>query len=263
MNLDNLHKAVVIDNKAVPPDGSVQIYVESIMSGWKTEDYPWALPFSQFTGGGTKQGLGAIPENKSKIWVFAEKPRAFKNWFYFGDVVLTDLNCFLSAATAMSSHGISAEYPDAKFMLLKNDVIIGASSNAGSPEIFLLHPGGHHVIIDKDGVKVETKSAKDVKIKSSGEIKAESTKDSTYKSGAKLNIQSSSGIEIKTGSSPSTEKMTLGETLKKLLDDWLKITISHSHPTLFGPTGPPVQASKYSQIKSKLMTILSDNNKNN
>jgi hypothetical protein len=60
------------------------------------------------------------------------------------------------------------------------------------------------------------------------------------------------------------EPGVLGDTLKGKLDDILEkldnthqILISHTHPTNSGPSGPPVQAAQFSQVKTGLSEIKS------
>jgi hypothetical protein len=85
MDVNNLYIAKVISNDDIETgsrEAKVQIYIESIMSGWKKTHYPFARPFTSSFGGSNDFGTLNIPEKDSLIWVFAEKPNNFKNWYY-------------------------------------------------------------------------------------------------------------------------------------------------------------------------------------
>jgi len=170
MDVNNLYIAKVIKNNDIElgsNEGRVQIYIESIMSGWKQDHYPWCRPFTNSFGGSNDFGTLSIPEKNSLIWVFAEKPNNYKNWFYLGDVSLKKLNPvkkilqFLTGKfkTSFSSKGLglSSSYPDIKLTYYKNGIVVGISNSSDNPEIFIYHPKNAIVVIDKNG-KLKTRS---------------------------------------------------------------------------------------------------------
>lgn len=59
------------------------------------------------------------------------------------------------------------------------------------------------------------------------------------------------------------EQMVRGNELVSILNELLTELASETHPTPAGPSGPPVNAPKYNQIKNKLNNILSPSNYTN
>jgi len=171
MNIENLYIAKVIsndDSETGIKEGRVKIYIESIMSGWKQDHYPWCRPFTSSFGGSNDFGTLNIPEKDSLIWVFAEKPNNYKNWYYLGDVSLKKLNPvkkilqFLTGKFKLSFSskglGLSSSYPDVKLTYYKNGMVIGVSNNSDNPEIFVYHPKGTILTVNKEG-KMFTRSS--------------------------------------------------------------------------------------------------------
>lgn len=171
MDVNNLYIAKVIsndDSETGSKEGRIQIYIESIMSGWKPEHYPWCRPFTSSFGGSNDFGNLNIPEKDSLVWVFAEKPNNYKNWFYLADVSLKKLNPlkkilqFLTGKFKLSFSskglGLSSSYPDVKLTYYKNGVVIGVSNSSSNPEIFVYHPEGTILTVNKEG-KMFTRSS--------------------------------------------------------------------------------------------------------
>lgn len=173
MNIQNLHIAKVISNDDLSSsssgrEGKIKIFIESIMSEWKDEHLPWARPFTSGFGGSSDFGVLNIPEEDSLVWVFAEKPNNFKNWYYLADVSLKKLNpvqkilTFLTGKfkTSFSAKGLglSSSYPDVKLTYYKNGVVVGVSNSSSNPEIFIYHPEGTILTVNKEG-KMFTRSS--------------------------------------------------------------------------------------------------------
>ncbi len=57
------------------------------------------------------------------------------------------------------------------------------------------------------------------------------------------------------------EPVVLGDTLLGLLEELCDALAAETHPTPVGPSGPPINASQYSSIKSRLKEFLSPQNK--
>lgn len=170
MNIQNLYIARVIDNDDISlgsREGRVKIYIESIMQGFKTEHYPFARPFANSFGGSSDFGVLSIPEKDSLVWVFAEKPNNYKNWYYLGDVSVKKLNPIKKFLTFLSGKfklpfaskglGLSSSYPNVKMTYYKNGIIVGVSSDSSNPEIFIYHPESAMIVIDKSG-KIKSRS---------------------------------------------------------------------------------------------------------
>lgn len=166
MDINNLYIAKVIKNNDIEigsNEGRVQIYIESIMSGWKNSHLPWARPFNSCFEGDLN-----IPEKDSLIWVFAEKPNNYKNWYYIGNLNLKKYNIiqkilqFLTGKFKLSFSakglGLSSSYPDVKLTYYKNGVVIGVSNSSSNPEIFVYHPEGTILTVNKEG-KMFTRSS--------------------------------------------------------------------------------------------------------
>lgn len=83
-----------------------------------------------------------------------------------------------------------------------------------------------------------------------------------HSSGAEIYINNDGEIHIK-GSGGTLEFSTLGETLKQMISDMLDAIIAHTHGTGVGPSGPPANATDFTNLKTTdLETILSEKVKN-
>lgn len=166
MDINNLYIAKVIKNNDIEigsNEARVQIYIESIMNGWKQDHYPWARPFNSCFEGDLN-----IPEKDSLIWVFAEKPNNYKNWYYIGNLNLKKYNIIQKILTFLTGKfklsfsakglGLSSSYPDVKLTYYKNGVVIGVSNSSSNPEIFVYHPEGTILTVNKEG-KMFTRSS--------------------------------------------------------------------------------------------------------
>ncbi len=74
-----------------------------------------------------------------------------------------------------------------------------------------------------------------------------------------FNITSGTG-EIHIGNGSGEEPIVKGDTLVDVLGDLIDAINQMTHPTPAGPSGPPVNAAVFSQIKSRLKIILSSKN---
>lgn len=160
MNVTNLHKAKVIENDdskntfSVGVEGRIQIFVEPIMKGWNTDDYPWARPF--FGEGSMNHGEVNIPEKDDLIWVFCEKPELMKNWYYLSGVSLKKTNVITKVKTFISSKlssvlKLKSSHPDIKLHYYKNGIVVGVSSSDSNPEVFVYHPKNSFIAISSNG----------------------------------------------------------------------------------------------------------------
>jgi phage gp45-like len=124
---------------------------------------------------------------------------------------------------------------------------------AASTEALIVYPGGYR----NQGIAVvvhdRTKRPTDL---SSGDVVMYDTRDN------RVSLKSS-GIEIEAKDGDDIEKSVLGETLKDKLDELIDAILKITVPTVFGPSGTPINAATFSNIKSQLSDILSDYVKNN
>ena len=58
----------------------------------------------------------------------------------------------------------------------------------------------------------------------------------------------------------AVEPVVLGDTLLGLLEELCDGLLAETHPTPLGPSGPPINSSTYSSIKSRLKQFLSPQN---
>lgn len=183
MDLKNLYIADVIANDSsqspsAKKNGSVKIKVPELMSGWQDPHLPWARPFHLGGGGQSTSGSSMIPETGAKIWVFCEKTLLKKNWYYLADFIHDQTNpiqAFDSVTQSVTQATLSSAYPDWKFILLKNNLAVGMSSNASNPEFLISHPKGTYIVIDSNG-KITVDCADDVFMKVTGNVIMEGTK---------------------------------------------------------------------------------------
>jgi hypothetical protein len=158
----NLYIGKVIDNDSQnAPDsdpakgktGAVQLYIEFLMYGLKKADYIWFRPAQGGTGGSAEFGTSCIPEIDSIVWCFFEEENynMLKKGFYLWNVNLKDTSPHsLYEENVKDTVGSESEYPDVKFLHLKNGINIAISSNEDTPEITIFHLN-MYVFIDKDG----------------------------------------------------------------------------------------------------------------
>lgn len=209
MNLDNLYKAKVIENDdfkntfSPGSEGRIQIYIEPIMKGWSTEDYPWARPF--YGEGSTSHGTVDIPEKDDIIWVVAEKDDLKKNWYYLSGVSLKKMNVITKVKTFISSKlksvmKLNSSHPDIKLKYYSNGIVVGVSSSSSNPEVFIYHPKNSFIAINSDG---EIKSKGDWKhegnFEATKEVTAMSESDAT-----KVTVSKHEHISSIPGSSTAT-----------------------------------------------------------
>jgi len=186
MNIENLYIAEVYDNNDSLKEGRIQIYIESFMEGFNISDYPYARPFIKGFGGNTNYGVLQIPKKSSKVWVFCENPELMSNWFYLADVSLKTLNpfkkilIFLNSTFKLSNTagglGLTSSYPNVEVKLYPNGIYTGVSLEEDTPEVFVYHPNGAFISINKQG-EISTKGTKwthygDIEIKD-GELKVD------------------------------------------------------------------------------------------
>lgn len=153
------HWAKVIDNNSLNSsdaiaNGSVKIYIPDLMDGVSDSSlYPWAKPFHSSTGGSSEHGLSCIPEIDSFVWVWYEDPLFKKKPFYISDVQLKEMSAAELFDTEVKSSitGFSSNYPDVKFLHLKNGINIAVSSSDSTPEISIFHPTGSYIFMDSTG----------------------------------------------------------------------------------------------------------------
>jgi hypothetical protein len=152
-----LHYAEVIDNDSTGDEGitngSIKIKIPYMMKGILDNDLPWALPFHLSTGGATTHGISNIPEIGSLVWVFFYEQPWQKKPYYIADVNLKEFGASELFETEVKSNisGFSSNYPDVKFMHLKNGINIAVSSNDSTPEVSIYHPSGAYIFINSTG----------------------------------------------------------------------------------------------------------------
>jgi len=93
------------------------------------------------------------------------------------------------------------------------------------------HVSGNIIQMRNSNINIKHKSGAEILIDSSGNITIKSGKEITVKSGKEVSIDSP---KIKLGKS-AVEKILKGTSFKEYWDSTVSI---HTHPTIFGPTGP-------------------------
>ena len=159
MNFLNTFPAKVIDNKDPQLKGRVKIRVKHLFEGVVDNDLPWAYPMIDINGGSATYGTGFIPEKDASIWVAIENMELLDPIFYISAFMWDDMSGSIFQqfeAVHGLKIGLSSQYPDVKFLRLKNGVTVGLSSSTTTPEIFMYHPTGSSIKFAKDGsIKVK------------------------------------------------------------------------------------------------------------
>jgi len=135
--------AKVIDNNDPDKEGKVQIYIEHLMSNFKTEHYPWARQDREWSS--------EIPEIGFYVWVYFTDEKYLKKPYYANYVDLKDHHYHDSYEDNIQTEvGSETEYPNVKYIYFPNKVCLALSSSTSTPEITLYHPSCY-IFIDKQG----------------------------------------------------------------------------------------------------------------
>ena len=146
-----LYPAVVIDNNDEQKAGRVKIRINALMNDVKKSDLPWASTFSNNGGGSNSHGVSNIPEIDSQVYVFFMDDVTFDNCFYMADMQFTEKHGHkLFEENVKANVSFESNYPDVKYIYLKNGITLAMSSSDETPEISIYHPSAQ-ITIDKDG----------------------------------------------------------------------------------------------------------------
>jgi hypothetical protein len=187
-----LYPAIVVDNNDPNTTGKVKFRIEHMMEEVIDTILPWATPFHNSSGGASTHGLSFIPEINSKIWIFYMDDVYFRNAYYIADATYSQLHPHtLYNNNVKSNVNGQSNYPDVKYIYLKNGICIAMSSNQSTPEIIIYHPSaqltigpsgdinisnqsnGNKITLDTTGIKIIDKNANEVDMTSTGiEVKA-------------------------------------------------------------------------------------------
>lgn len=197
------------DNKS--KDGRVQIYIEWLHRDIAKADLPWAKPDREWTSN--------IPEKGEKLWIFFEDEKNWRHPFYKNKLNLKGYNNDNHNKTIGQ---MTAEYPNVKYILLKNGIAIALSSDPDKAEISIYHPSAEFYI-DKDGnIDIKNNAGNEIKMNDNGidikdkqdnDIKMEAT-GITIKDKNSNEIQmTATGITLKTGDATTWQPNFLGNCI--------------------------------------------------
>lgn len=229
MNFLNTFPATVIDNKDLTLKGRVKVRISYLHESVDDKDLPWASPMIHINGGSSTHGTSFIPEKDSKIWVVVENMDLQDPIFYVSSFMWDDESSKLFSMFEQSDGlkiGLSSQYPNVKFLKLKNGVTVGLSSDPLNPEIFMYHPTGSSLKFNKTG---------DVKIKS-----ADSSVSISIENGViRINANASSVIRSKGTWRHSGDFYAVGEVVARSQSTSISLA-DHTHPSAVpGPPAPP------------------------
>jgi hypothetical protein len=222
----------IIDNNHADQDGRCQIFIEPLHHDLQKNQYPWFKMERDWTSN--------IPEIDDYVWCWFVEEEFHRQGYYGSNVTLKEYHDHLEYEdNVKATVGAEAEYPDVKFIKLKNGVSIAFSSGDSTPEITIHHPTAY-VFIDKDGnISIDSNSNK-------------------------IEMKDTGIVEISGDSGATLEKTLLGETLKGFLDQILDgiaaLTVTVGAP---GPSSTPINAATFTAIKTQLPTSLSNGVKTN
>lgn len=147
------HPAKVIDNNDPKKQGRVKIKIEHIHYGFSNEMLPWARQSSLSTGGSNTYGESSIPEANSYLWVWFEEVDVFyKQPYYVADLQFAGKHPHgLFESNVKTGLGSASVYPNTKYTYYKNGICIGVDSSSGNAEVFVYHPAGFKILINKNG----------------------------------------------------------------------------------------------------------------
>lgn len=151
-------------------EGRVQIYIEHIMHGFEPDHYPWARPIPVSSGGSNAHGTSFIPEIDSHIIVYFEDEPYLKNAFYLGDMNFKQKHphTLFDDEVKSSVDGFSSEYPNVKYLYLKNGICIALSSDEANPEIVIYHPSSQLFINNIGDILIKDPNGNEIKMNAEG-----------------------------------------------------------------------------------------------
>jgi hypothetical protein len=239
MNFLNTFPAIVVDNKDRKLKGRVQIRIPHLHEGVDDNDLPWAYPMTSINGGYSSSlfstdsvyGSSFIPEKDSKIWVAIENMDLLDPIFYISSFMWDDESAKIFSTFEQVDGlniGLSSQYPNVKFIKLKNGVTVGLSSDTNNPEIFMYHPKGSSL-----------------KFRSNGSIEVKSPDDSVsivIENGViRINASSDSVIRSKGTWRHSGDFYAVGEVIARSKSDNISLA-KHMHPSAVpgNPSAPTI-----------------------
>jgi hypothetical protein len=234
MNFLNTYPAIVVSNTDPTLKGRIKIRVSHLHQSLRDDELPWAYPMIGINGGSSNYGSAFIPEKDSKIWVVIENMDLQDPIFYISSFMWDDDSNKIFSTFEQKDGlkiGLSSQYPDVKFIKLKNGVIVGLSSNPNSPEIFMFHPQGSSLIFNKSG---------DVTVKSSDSSVSIVIKNKEIQ----INANSSSVIRSKGTWRHSGDFYAVGEVVARSKSDNISLA-KHTHPSAVpgNPSTPTITPS--------------------
>jgi len=215
MNFKNTFPAKVINNKDPKKMDRIQIDIPHLFKKVPKDDLPWAYPMLQSTGGeDIAYGKSCIPEKDSMIWVTIENMELFDPIFYFANYSYSDTNsiyntAFLKVKSLIKS---ATSYGAAKFTIFKNGITIGVDSSDSNPELFMYHPKGTSLLIDKDGatnLSIDTDKAV-LKISKTGKTELTIKDEFILKADKDITIETKKNIKFKSDSASNSVKFNDG-----------------------------------------------------
>lgn len=226
MNFLNTYPATVISNTDPTLKGRIKIRVDHLHDSLRDDDLPWSYPMIGINGGSSSYGTAFIPEKDSKVWVVIENMELQDPIFYISAFMWDDdSNKIFSTFEQQDGLkiGLSSQYPDVKFIKLKNGITVGLSSNTSTPEIFMFHPKGSSLKFNKSG---------DITVKSNDASVSIVIKDGEIQ----INANSSSVIKSKGKWKHSGDFYAVGEVVARSKSDNISLA-EHTHPSAV--PGPP------------------------
>jgi len=228
MNFLNTFPAKVIDNKDPTLKGRVKVRISHIHESVDDSYLPWAYPMININGGYSSSlfssdspyGSAFIPEKDSKIWVAIENMDLLDPIFYISSFMWDDdSNKIFSTFEQQDGLkiGLSSQYPNVKFLKLKNGVTVGLSSDTNNPEMFMYHPKGSSLKFSPDGT---------IRVKS-----ADNSVSIVIENGViRINADSSSVIRSKGTWRHSGDFYAIGEVVARSESDNISLA-KHTHPS--------------------------------
>ena len=131
----NRYIAKVIDNNNTAKDGRIQIYIEHMHHDLNKNTYPWAKQDRQFSS--------FIPEIDDLVWVYFLEEKFHRQAYYQNKVTLAEYH-----QHSETIGSISGQYPNIKYIKLKNGCSIALNSEEN--EISIFHPNAE-IYLNNDG----------------------------------------------------------------------------------------------------------------
>ena len=250
------YRGFVVNNMDPEKRARLKLRIPSVLGDAETD---WALPCLPF-GGKATQGLFIVPEHDAQVWVeFEEGDISRPIW----------TGTFWQQESDVPTEAAKDE-PTTRLLQTPAGHRLQFDDESGEEKIILHHMQEAELMIDENGSIALTDANGSVLTldASAGEVKIEDSNGNTMTmSSSGTTVEDSNGNKIEMAASGITVEgqqvvvkgstvMLAGQGGEPIIkgQSFLTLFATHMHPTVVGPTGPPIPQGEMSTLSSKVLT---------